>query len=158
MDFHLLPQDAFVLKEERKRTWWAVYLLDRLFFQFAEAPDRTFLVNSAQPGDKLPVEDELWVQQVGNDTWNPNVMSLSEAVESTSGYFSHQIQATLLLEQVICFNKIHAISREGMLDHDLWRLDLLIQQTTLDLLSIAGKDWEKTYRAIVILLLWVSLK
>ncbi|KAJ6125581.1 transcriptional regulator family: Fungal Specific TF [Penicillium samsonianum] len=153
MGLHRQLHSSTVFDEERKRVWWSVYLLDRLFYHFHEISGRKFLVQSALNRDELPVDDELWSNHTGVGPWDLKTRPLSGAMEGSFTGFAQQIQAVYFLEQVLQSTGNHTLSMMSMTDYNIWRVDSLIRQNTLDVLNTSGKDWERSYRAIVILLL-----
>lgn len=150
---HRLRQNSSVFEEERKRVWWSIYLLDRLFYHFDESSGRTLLVQSSQSGHELPVDDELWSNHTGVGPWDPEIKLLSDAMGTTIPGFAQQIEAVYFLEQVVQLTEIHPVSMMEMTDYDFWRIESLIRKHTVDVLNSSGKDWERPYRAIIILLL-----
>lgn len=153
MGLHRQLHSSTVFDEERKRAWWSVYLLDRLFYHFHEISGRKFLVQSALNRDEFPVDDELWSNHTGVSPWDLKTRPLSDAMEGSFTGFAQQIQAVYFLEQVLQSTGNHSLSMMSMTDYNIWRVDSLIRQNTLDVLNTPGKDWERPYRAIVILLL-----
>ncbi|KAI3087016.1 transcriptional regulator family: Fungal Specific TF [Penicillium roqueforti] len=145
--------NSSVFEEERKRVWWSIYLLDRLFYHFDESSGRTLLVQSSQSGHELPVDDELWSNHTGVGPWDPEIKLLSDAMGTTIPGFAQQIEAVYFLEQVVQLTEIHPVSMMEMTDYDFWRIESLIRKHTVDVLNSSGKDWERPYRAIIILLL-----
>ena len=54
------PASTSMISEERRRVWWAIFLLDR-FINLC-AGDAMFGMSNAKTTDRLPSEDNLWLQ------------------------------------------------------------------------------------------------
>ncbi|KAL4964255.1 uncharacterized protein BDV14DRAFT_78055 [Aspergillus stella-maris] len=84
--------------EERRRTWWAVVILDR--FVSIASPTRPFASPDPELDDLLPVDDEDW------DNGNINTSDLCTIATPRTTHmsrFSLLCQAARVLGKVICF-------------------------------------------------------
>lgn len=142
--------------EERKRVWWATYLLDRLVYYSDKTTNRIPLTQSARVGDALPIHDDMWTHHTDAAQWVSDVPILSITPIERLGCFAQQIQAMSLLDRVITPMRDGLNRPKRLLDEIIYQLDTAIQNALRGTLNSSGTDWEPRYRAVVILLLCVS--
>ncbi|KAL7796081.1 hypothetical protein V8C37DRAFT_408531 [Trichoderma ceciliae] len=83
-------------EEERKRAWWAAFLLDR--FVSLSCPGCPAAIDEPDPDDPLPTDDSLWDE---GSTKVPCSPLLRNPVSMESGRFALLIQAFVLLSKVL---------------------------------------------------------
>jgi hypothetical protein len=85
-----------VESEERKRSWWAIYLLDRFVNMCAK--DAMFGMPDANLTDRLPCADRLWLQ----DQLSPfaTIPSLDSPFDADFGQFARECQIANLAGRV----------------------------------------------------------
>ncbi|EHK39475.1 hypothetical protein TRIATDRAFT_323033 [Trichoderma atroviride IMI 206040] len=86
---------TWVEEEERKRVWWAAFLLDR--FVSLSCPGCPATVDEPEPEDALPTDDELWDEGVKKVPRSP---LLKNPVNIDFGRFAVLIQAFALMSKV----------------------------------------------------------
>ncbi|KAE8167925.1 hypothetical protein BDV40DRAFT_295045 [Aspergillus tamarii] len=150
---HKLPDSNTSDREERKRVWWATYLLDRLVYYSDKTTNRIPLTQSARVGDALPIHDDMWTHHTDAAQWVSDVPILSITPIERLGCFAQQIQAMSLLDRVITPMRDGLNRPKRLLDEDIYQLDTAIQNALRGTLNSSGTDWEPRYRAVVILLL-----
>ncbi|KAL7941885.1 hypothetical protein V8C42DRAFT_333996 [Trichoderma barbatum] len=103
--------------EERRRSWWAILVLDR-FISLGSA-DRVFLTTDPSSNSFLPIDDVVWDEHRGINT---PVRRLFEPPTASMGRFSLTAQAAILLGRV--FRSIHDFPvLEGFWQNDVKVLD-----------------------------------
>ncbi|KAL7926003.1 hypothetical protein ACQKWADRAFT_281500 [Trichoderma austrokoningii] len=86
---------TWVEEEERKRVWWAAFLLDR--FVSLSCPGCPAIIDEPEPEDPLPTNDALWDEGVKKVPRSP---LLKNPVSIDFGRFAVLIQAFALMSKV----------------------------------------------------------
>ncbi|KAL9479598.1 hypothetical protein ACSS6W_004384 [Trichoderma asperelloides] len=86
---------TWVEEEERKRVWWATFLLDR--FVSLSCPGCPATIDEPEPEDPLPTDDALWDEGVKKVPYSP---LLKNSVNIDFGRFAVLIQAFVLMSKV----------------------------------------------------------
>ncbi|KAL6905137.1 hypothetical protein GGI43DRAFT_398969 [Trichoderma evansii] len=86
---------TWVEEEERKRVWWAAFLLDR--FVSLSCPGCPATIDEPEPEDPLPTDDALWDEGVKKVPYSP---LLKNPVNIDFGRFAVLIQAFALMSKV----------------------------------------------------------
>ncbi|KAL7933864.1 fungal-specific transcription factor domain-containing protein [Trichoderma chlorosporum] len=103
--------------EERRRSWWAILVLDR-FISLGSA-DRVFLTTDPSTNSLLPIDDAKWED---NKEVDAPVRRLFEPPTASMGRFSLTAQAAILLGRV--FRNIQEFNvLEGFWQNDVKVLD-----------------------------------
>ncbi|KAF4814570.1 hypothetical protein CGCTS75_v013277 [Colletotrichum tropicale] len=128
--------------EERIRVWWAICFLDRLDFYANGKSERVFLVHNSNIGRSLPREDEEWSSR--HDFGDISLPVLSFPVDEAQRYglFASEIQALHALQCVMQLTRNPSVQLETLLDHESWKLDMLVQRKIRETLTLSWKRLE----------------
>ncbi|KAL7814394.1 hypothetical protein V8C26DRAFT_403675 [Trichoderma gracile] len=96
---------TWVEEEERKRIWWAAFVLDR--FVSLSCPGCPAAVDEPSPQEVLPADDALWDEGEAEEA--PSSPVLNSPVNHEFGRFALLTQAVVLLSKVL---KLKATSQE----------------------------------------------
>ncbi|UKZ45883.1 hypothetical protein TrVGV298_000076 [Trichoderma virens] len=131
-------EEAFSIteSEERRRSWWAVLVLDR-FISLGSA-DRVSLTTDPNSNSLLPIDDAIWEE---NREIDAPVRRLFEPPTTSMGRFSLTAQAAVLLGRV--FRSIH----EFPVLEGFWQNDVKILDNTLVALTNVSLE-EGRFRGI----------
>ncbi|KAL6904051.1 fungal-specific transcription factor domain-containing protein [Trichoderma evansii] len=122
--------------EERRRSWWAILVLDR--FINLGCADRAFLTTDPSSNSILPIDDTIWEE---NREINAPVRRLFEPPTTTMGRFSLTAQSAILLGRV--FRSIH----EPPFSEAFWQNDVKVLDSTLVALTSVSIE-EGRFRGI----------
>ncbi|KAH8422053.1 C6 transcription factor, partial [Colletotrichum scovillei] len=143
---------ATVFSEEKMRVWWAIFFLDRLDTYSTGNSDRAPLVRDARLGAMLPREDDAWSQDLNiSGPFQPLVFSADDV--QTCGVFASEIQALFALQSVMQRTRDPSVEFETLFDHELWKLDMLIQKKIRETLTISWRRLEHQYTVVTVYLL-----
>lgn len=139
------------------RVWWAIFFLDRLDTYSTGNSDRAPLVRDARLGAMLPREDDAWSQDLNiSGPFQPLVFSADDV--QTCGVFASEIQALFALQSVMQRTRDPSVEFETLFDHELWKLDMLIQKKIRETLTISWRRLEHQYTVVTVYLLQVILQ
>ncbi|KAK1462101.1 hypothetical protein CMEL01_14068 [Colletotrichum melonis] len=151
----LNPATVFNEDEEKTRVWWAVFFLDRLDTYSTGNSERAPLVRDARLGAMLPREDDAWSQDL--DISGPfQRLAFSADDVQTYGVFASEIQALYALQSVMQRTRDPSVELETLLDHESWKLDMLIQRKIRETLTISWRRLEHQYTVVTVYLLQES--
>ncbi|EXF82634.1 hypothetical protein CFIO01_06110 [Colletotrichum fioriniae PJ7] len=123
------------------RVWWAIFFLDRLDSYSTGNTERAPLVRDARLGAILPSEDDTWSQDLNTSgSFQPLAFSADDV--QTYGVFASEIQALYALQNVMQRTRDPSVELETLLDHDSWKLDMLIQKKIRETLTISWRRLE----------------
>ncbi|KAI3554002.1 hypothetical protein CABS02_05721 [Colletotrichum abscissum] len=123
------------------RVWWAIFFLDRLDTYSTGNSERAPLVRDARLGAMLPREDDAWIQDLDiSGPFQPLVFSADDV--QTYGVFASEIQALYALQSVMQRTRDPSVELETLLNHESWKLDMLIQRKIRETLTISWKRLE----------------
>ncbi|KAK0376065.1 hypothetical protein CLIM01_06588 [Colletotrichum limetticola] len=123
------------------RVWWAIFFLDRLDTYSTGNSERAPLVRDARLGAMLPREDDAWSQDLDiSGPFQPLVFSADDV--QTYGVFASEIQALYALQSVMQRTRDPSVELETLLDHESWKLDMLIQRKIRETLTISWRRLE----------------
>ncbi|PTB39225.1 hypothetical protein M441DRAFT_196357 [Trichoderma asperellum CBS 433.97] len=122
--------------EERRRSWWAILVLDR--FINLGCADRAFLMTDPSSNSILPIDDAIWEE---NREINAPVRRLFEPPTTAMGRFSLTAQSAILLGRV--FRSIH----EPPFSEAFWQNDVKVLDSTLVALTSVSIE-EGRFRGI----------
>ncbi|KAK1545775.1 hypothetical protein CPAR01_03277 [Colletotrichum paranaense] len=143
---------ATVFNEEKMRVWWAIFFLDRLDTYSTGNSERAPLVRDARLGAMLPREDDAWSQDLDiSGPFQPLVFSADDV--QTYGVFASEIQALYALQSVMQRTRDPSVELETLLDHESWKLDMLIQRKIRETLTISWRRLEHQYTVVTVYLL-----
>ncbi|KXH34423.1 hypothetical protein CSIM01_00334 [Colletotrichum simmondsii] len=146
-----------VFSEEKMRVWWAIFFLDRLDTYSTGNSERAPLVRDARLGAMLPKEDDAWSQDLNiSGPFQPLVFSADDV--QTSGVFASEIQALFALQSVMQRTRDPSVELETLLDHESWKLDMLVQKKIRETLTISWRRLEHQYTVVTVYLLQVILQ
>lgn len=156
-DLHQSLNPATVFSEEKMRVWWAIFFLDRLDSYSTGNTERAPLVRDARLGAILPREDDTWSQDL-NTSGSFQPLAFSADDFQTYGVFASEIQALYALQSVMQRTRNPSVELETLLDHDSWKLDMLIQKKIRETLTISWRRLEHQYTVVTVYLLQVILQ
>ncbi|UKZ66223.1 uncharacterized protein TrAtP1_007397 [Trichoderma atroviride] len=122
--------------EERRRSWWAILVLDR--YMNLGCVDRAFLTADPSKKSILPIDDAIWEE---NREINAPVRRLFEPPTTAMGRFSLTAQSAILLGNV--FRSIH----EPPFSEAFWQNDVKVLDSTLVALTSVSLE-EGRHRGI----------
>ncbi|KAK7458281.1 hypothetical protein Landi51_01104 [Colletotrichum acutatum] len=132
------------------RVWWAIFFLDRLDIYSTGNSERAPLVRDARLGAMLPREDDAWSQDLSiSGSFQPLVCSADDV--QTYGVFASEIQALYVLQSVIQRTRDPSAELGTLLDHESWKLDMLIQKKIRETLTISWRRLEHQYTVVTVL-------
>ncbi|KAL4413307.1 hypothetical protein CABS03_04246 [Colletotrichum abscissum] len=106
--------------------------------------ERAPLVRDARLGAMLPREDDAWIQDLDiSGPFQPLVFSADDV--QTYGVFASEIQALYALQSVMQRTRDPSVELETLLNHESWKLDMLIQRKIRETLTISWKRLEHQY-------------
>ncbi|KAI3545309.1 hypothetical protein CABS01_11291 [Colletotrichum abscissum] len=94
-------------EEERRRSWWAVFILDRLMSVGSKSP---CAISRAQEHIKLPMHDDSW-ESLDYDVVGDHEYDWQPVVSAEHSGFSRLCEAALLIDSALILSRI-----EGTLD------------------------------------------
>ncbi|KAH0422009.1 hypothetical protein CcaCcLH18_13081 [Colletotrichum camelliae] len=152
-NLHRSPCSATAADEERLRVWWAICFLDRLDFYANGKSERAFLVHNSHTGRALPREDEEWSSR--HDFGDAPLPLLSFPVDEAQSYglFASEMQALHALQSVMQLTRNPSVQLETLLDHESWKLDMLVQRKIQETLTRSWKRLEHQYTVVTTYLL-----
>ncbi|CAI0653972.1 unnamed protein product [Colletotrichum noveboracense] len=141
-NLHQSPCSVTAADEERLRVWWAVYFLDRLDFYTNWKSERAFLVHNSHIGRALPREDEVWSTRHDFSDSSLPLLSFPADEGQRYGLFASEIQALHALQCVMQLTRNPLVQLETLLDHESWKLDMLVQRKIREALTLSWKRLE----------------
>ncbi|KAK1838652.1 hypothetical protein CCHR01_18722 [Colletotrichum chrysophilum] len=156
-NLHQSPCSVTAADEERLRVWWAVCFLDRLDFYTNWKSERAFLVHNSHIGRALPREDEVWSTHHDFSDSSLPLLSFPADEGQRYGLFASEIQALHALQCVMQLTRNPLVQLETLLDHESWKLDMLVQRKIRETLTLSWKRLEHQYTVVTIYLLEVDL-
>ncbi|KAI3528635.1 hypothetical protein CSPX01_16087 [Colletotrichum filicis] len=100
----------------------------------------------------LPREDDAWSQDLDiSGPFQPLVFSADDV--QTYGVFASEIQALYALQSVMQRTRDPSVELETLLDHESWKLDMLIQRKTRETLTISWRRLEHQYTVVTVALI-----
>ncbi|KAF4888964.1 hypothetical protein CGCFRS4_v009554 [Colletotrichum fructicola] len=141
-NLHRSPCSATAADEERLRVWWAVCFLDRLDFYANWKSERAFLVHNSHIGRALPREDEVWSTHHDFSDSSLPLLSFPADEGQRYGLFASEIQALHALQCVMQLTRNPLVQLETLLDHESWKLDMLVQRKIRETLTLSWKRLE----------------
>ncbi|KAK1525539.1 hypothetical protein CABS01_00628 [Colletotrichum abscissum] len=100
----------------------------------------------------LPREDDAWIQDLDiSGPFQPLVFSADDV--QTYGVFASEIQALYALQSVMQRTRDPSVELETLLNHESWKLDMLIQRKIRETLTISWKRLEHQYTVVTLALI-----
>ncbi|KAH6892910.1 fungal-specific transcription factor domain-containing protein [Thelonectria olida] len=102
------PAETWTLREEQRRTWWAIFLLDRhINIENCGVP---FAAPEPSPSDLLPANDEDW--ENGSVVPSESLYTKSFSSVTTVGPFAQTCQSAHMLSKVMRHREARASSQD----------------------------------------------